>query len=70
MAHNGIPFSELNEPWNRPLAPVPAPPEVLHGEIATYGIAYDFDTHRIEDNLPGGWAKWRDVYTIARWPHL
>ena len=54
MAHNGIPFSELGEPWNRPLAAAPPPAEVLHAEVATFGIAYDFDSHHIEDNLPGG----------------
>lgn len=63
MAHNGIPFSELGEPWNRPLAAAPPPAEVLHAEVATFGIAYDFDSHHIEDNLPGGWAKRRGAYT-------
>jgi len=58
MAYNGVRFAQIGLPWHAPTA-VALPPNPLVGApIGTYGIVYDVFMHKIEDNVPNGWASW------------
>jgi len=59
MALHGNEFEELGVPWHQPLAPALAPAEILLAPDGVYGIVYDLSLHNMEDNPPGGWAKYR-----------
>ncbi|KAH9948710.1 hypothetical protein B0H21DRAFT_732760 [Amylocystis lapponica] len=48
------------------------PPHLFLEPVGNWGISYDLNTHKIEDNLPGGWgiknrsSVYRDVVKFLR----